>query len=234
MPGANCAIFGCSTSRKTKGLAIFRVPTGDDEYSKTWRERIVNIITKDRVIDKGLKNQIDKRTLFTCELHYPEEDLIRNESRTTRIPGVVPTLNLPVKTCASKSFPERSTSSISKREEAIPSTSSTSCRMTSCYNSFLEFKCRINKLKLPDGWVIKSSDPVQIFFYDNEYITPKFEIYINEDLSYNIRIFNWLLSQEHDLISKYGGSMNNITLSNLISSISSYSICEGVTYKSNI
>jgi len=40
MPGANCSIFGCSTSIKTKGIAIFRVPTGNDD-------------TRDRVIDQN-------------------------------------------------------------------------------------------------------------------------------------------------------------------------------------
>ena len=73
MPGANYSIFGCSTSRKSKGISIFRVPTGDDEYSSQWREKIVNIITRDRVIDDSLKKRIENRTQHTCELHYPEE-----------------------------------------------------------------------------------------------------------------------------------------------------------------
>jgi len=75
MPGANCSIFGCSTSRKTKGIAI------------EWRQKIVQIITRDRVIDQNLKKQIENRTLHTCELHYPEECLLRNTNKTTRIPG---------------------------------------------------------------------------------------------------------------------------------------------------
>ena len=97
MPGANCSIFGCSTSRKSKGIAIFRVPTGDDEYSSQWRRKLVDIITKDREIDASLRNQIEKRTLNTCELHYPKETLIQNPTRKTRIPGSLPTLNLPLK-----------------------------------------------------------------------------------------------------------------------------------------
>ena len=70
MPGANCSIYGCKTSRKDKGIAIFRVPTGEDEFSTKWRDEIVNIITKDRVIDKNLRRQIDTKNLYTCELHY--------------------------------------------------------------------------------------------------------------------------------------------------------------------
>ena len=68
MPGANCSIFGCSTSRKSKGISIFRVPTGDDDYNTKWREKIVNIITKDRLINESLKTQIERKSLYTCEL----------------------------------------------------------------------------------------------------------------------------------------------------------------------
>ena len=77
MPGANCSIFGCSTSRKRLGIALFRVPTGNNEWSTKWRNKIVDVITRDRVVDKYLKRQI--------------------ESRTTRVPGAIPSINLPVK-----------------------------------------------------------------------------------------------------------------------------------------
>ena len=53
MPGSNCSIFGCSTSSKHKGIAIFKLPSGDDEYNKAWREKLVNIITRE--IDAALK-----------------------------------------------------------------------------------------------------------------------------------------------------------------------------------
>ena len=33
MVGANCSIFGCSSSRRKSGVAIFQVPQGDDEWS---------------------------------------------------------------------------------------------------------------------------------------------------------------------------------------------------------
>ena len=55
MPGANCSIFGCTKSRTTKGLAIFGIPKKDDEWHRDWREKLVNIITKDREIDADLK-----------------------------------------------------------------------------------------------------------------------------------------------------------------------------------
>ena len=42
-------------------------------------------------------------------------------------------------------------------------------------------------------------------------------------------LFNWILPQEHNIVTSYSGSMKNITFSNLIAAISSNSICEGVT-----
>ena len=52
MVGANCSIFGCSSSRRKSGVVIFKVPQGDDEWSSNWRKSIISVVTKDRVIDK--------------------------------------------------------------------------------------------------------------------------------------------------------------------------------------
>ena len=55
MVRSNCSIHDCSNSRnKTKGLEIFQNPTKDDEYSKNWRNALVQIITKDRGVDNPL------------------------------------------------------------------------------------------------------------------------------------------------------------------------------------
>ena len=58
MVGANCSIFGCSSSRKKSGVAIFKVPQGDDEWSSNWRK---SVVPKDRVIDKALRERIMKK-----------------------------------------------------------------------------------------------------------------------------------------------------------------------------
>ena len=145
MPGANCSIFGCSTSRKTLGIAIFRVPTGNDEWSTKWRNKIV--------VDKDLKRQIESRTLHTCELHYTEDMIIRNPINTTRVPGAIPSINLPVKSVppSSVKLAERSTVSMAKR---LVSSTVTNNSHTFCYKSYDEFCKIILPLKLPNGWTI--------------------------------------------------------------------------------
>ena len=46
MPGENCAIFGCSTSRRHKGVSIFKIPVAKDEENKNWVRQLINIVTK--------------------------------------------------------------------------------------------------------------------------------------------------------------------------------------------
>ena len=72
MPGANCSIVGCTTSRskKNKGITIFRVTRGKDEWSVDWRKRLVKAITKDRILDDNLRRQIKEQTLHICQLHF--------------------------------------------------------------------------------------------------------------------------------------------------------------------
>jgi len=75
MPGANCSIYGCNTSRNHKDIGIFGIPTSKDDFTKKWREEMLNIIIKGRVKDESLQRQIDKNTLHVCELHFNEEDI---------------------------------------------------------------------------------------------------------------------------------------------------------------
>ena len=74
MVGSNCSIYGCSNSRnKTKGYEIFRIPTENDQYSNNRRNALVQITTKDRVLDDQLREQLAKISLYICEKHYRED-----------------------------------------------------------------------------------------------------------------------------------------------------------------
>ena len=75
MPGANCSIFGCGTSRKHAGVGIFRITQGQDEKSKETRQAWIDIITKDRVVDTDLRRQIDNNSLYVCENHFKKEEV---------------------------------------------------------------------------------------------------------------------------------------------------------------
>ena len=64
MVGANCSIFGCSSSKRKSGVAIFKVPQGVDQWSSDWRKNIISVAAKDRVIDKALRERITKKNIF--------------------------------------------------------------------------------------------------------------------------------------------------------------------------
>ena len=82
MPGANCSIFGCGTSRKHAGVGIFRITQGQDEKSKETRQAWIDIITKDRVVDTDLRQQIDNNSLYVCKNHFKKEEVELHRSKT--------------------------------------------------------------------------------------------------------------------------------------------------------
>ena len=60
MPGVNYVIYGCSSTRTTPGVSLYR--------SLTPEENIVAVITQDWEIENNLKRQIKNQTLCTCRL----------------------------------------------------------------------------------------------------------------------------------------------------------------------
>ena len=73
MPGANCSVFGCPTSRR-HNISIFKLPTPKNEFNKNWREDILKVITRDRVVDPKFKNQIVNDRVYICERHFNENE----------------------------------------------------------------------------------------------------------------------------------------------------------------
>ena len=70
MPGDNCSIYGCTVSRRSKhkGIAIFKIPTGDTDFKKNWGEKFFSIIIKDWVIDAALRERINCHKPFFLSL----------------------------------------------------------------------------------------------------------------------------------------------------------------------
>ena len=121
MPGDNCSIYGCSVSRrvKYKGTSLFKVPSGEGKFETNWRQKLVDIITKDRVIDGPLRARICNKKLFICQRHFAEDQYYRHDSKCTLNPGAIPTLNLPIKSIPSSSSavkPRKSADSIQEKK----------------------------------------------------------------------------------------------------------------------
>ena len=75
MPGENCAIYGCSSSRRNKGISLWKLPTPNTDFNKKWRADLLNIVLKDRVMDSNLKRQIETDRIYICELHFGQDQL---------------------------------------------------------------------------------------------------------------------------------------------------------------
>ena len=92
------------------------------------------------------------------------------------------------------------------------------------YKSYDEFCTRINALKLHHEWkILPSKEFTQICKNDNKHSTPLFNIYVEENLRFTIRVFNWSITNDHKIYK-----LKNITLSNLISTIANYVVCTGI------
>ena len=62
MPGDNCAVFGCGSCRRTKGMGIiWKLPAAKDEAHKKWRHDWLSEITKTREIDHEFRKKDRKR-----------------------------------------------------------------------------------------------------------------------------------------------------------------------------
>ena len=192
---------------------------------------MIDVVTKDRVIDSSLREQINKRTIRVCQQHFrPDQYNIHDTSKTLK-PGEIPELNLPVKSLPSKqSTPRSSAESISiKKERNLPPPSSSNI-VSPCYRDFEEFKKRIELLKLPSSWKIVNNYNVDIVFkyFDSVHTLPMYEVFTNDTLIFKIRYFSWLIPNNHEIYTNYSHSFNNITVSNLVKVLSNYNICSGI------
>eukprot|EP00794_Sanderia_malayensis_P013195 gene13195-14544_t len=236
MPAANCSIYNCNVSRSHKGVAIFKIPGEDDDFSAKWRSELLNIVTKDRVIDKNLRTQIEARRIHICELHFSPDQINVYRTRKTLKPGVLPTLRLPeksIKTKSKQAKPRESAEKIKKKKEDIHQAFPITAPSTATYKSFYEFCVRANSLKLPDIWHIdqERTDYLKISKKDQIHELPTIEIYVDDSLGFTIRVFGWLLPDNHEIYLRYKRTLQNITLSNLIRLLESQVICGGIEKK---
>ena len=62
MPSLRCALPQCDVYQKKGekgGPSLFKITQLDDEWNRNWREKVVNVISKVRVLDAGFKKQIE-------------------------------------------------------------------------------------------------------------------------------------------------------------------------------
>ena len=219
MPVDNCSIYVCPVScrAKFKGIAIFKVPSGSDEFNSRWRDKLVAVITRNRERNSALNQQIKSTKVFICQRHFREDQYQRHESRVTLNPGEVPTLNLPVKsftTTTTQSAPRESFTSVLQKRSLCNNEDSP--QQHECYKSFSELSNRVKSLKL-EGWQWTSfQDHLKFFNIVDTFAVPKYEIFVDQELEFTIRIFLWKLPSNHDIYNTYNKSLKSETISELL------------------
>ena len=77
MPGANSAFPECTVSRTVKyqGIGIFQIAMTDDDFHVSWRNNIVTVLGRYRVMDKAVREHILTGKIYICEQHFRTEDI---------------------------------------------------------------------------------------------------------------------------------------------------------------
>ena len=201
MPGEKCAIFGCSTSRRNVGMTFFKVPKESDDFKKKWASELINVITKDHVIDSKLQvkinvNDKEHKKMWICGRHFSTKQYWVYSNSKKLKEGELPTLHIPKKSIDSLTSHPRTIAAISKREEfqqllefSPPSTPS------NAYKDFSDFRERVSNLSLGETWKvqwIESSSGKKLChasFKISDYVLPKLEIFVADSLYFTIRVF---------------------------------------------
>ena len=137
--------------------------------------------------------------------------------------GVIPTLNLPVKSHQAARSTERRhinlVKDVATKEDEIKKPE---------YKNFQEFSKRVEKLKLHQ-WNINFLDETVIFKHTQKpFVSSKLEVIVDKSLNFTCIVYGWSLPNNSELYNRHSRSLKNITISLLLQEILSYDICNGV------
>ena len=103
----------------------------------------------------------------------------------------------------------------------------------SYYSDFNDLIKRVVSLKCMQTWRLTIQETmITIVSPDANMISPKFTIGVDNDLNFTIRVYNYMLPEDHQLYKLHHRSIKKITVSNLIQELESKTVCEGVHHKS--
>ena len=89
---------------------------------------------------------------------------------------------------------------------------------------------RIVKLSLGNCWEVKIQNNLAILNYvTSNYVIHKFQIFIDQSLSFSLSVYGWMLTEDHELYVMHNRSLLNVKLSNFIQRLENYVLCDGIT-----
>ena len=66
---------------------------------------------------------------------------------------------------------------------------------------------------------------MHLSYTEDQRVTWKFDLYVDKELNYSVRYYEWVVQKQHPVYKRYEGSKLNITLTNFITHLQSYSLC---------
>ena len=136
--------------------------------------------------------------------------------------GALPTLNLPRRSHDSTKPAARPSRSVVNDDPVTESSKK-------YYQSFNDLCKRVKTLKTLNDWIVQELEDRLVLKKKSSQVTlPEIEIMVDDSLGFTIYVYGWLLPEDHELYTTNLRSVTNITVSELVKSISTLSICPGV------
>lgn len=136
--------------------------------------------------------------------------------------GALPTLNMPKRshdTTKPAARPSRSVVNFNPITESSKK----------YYQSFNDLCKRVKTLKTLNDWIVQElEDRLVLKKKSSQVMLPEIQIMIDDSLGFTIYVYGWLLPEDHELYTTNLRSVTNITVSDLVKSIGTLSICPGV------
>ena len=66
-------------------------------------------------------------------------------------------------------------------------------------------------------------------FKSTNHVLPKFEVFIDNTLTFSLRVYGWMLPQNRELYSKFNKSFHYVTFSNVAAYVRQCILCKGIS-----
>ena len=128
--------------------------------------------------------------------------------------GALPTLNMPKRSHDTTKPAARPLRSVVNDNPVTESSNK-------YYQSFSDLCKRVKTLKTLNNWIVQElEDRLVLKKKSSNAMLPEIQVMIDDSLGFTIYVYGWLLPEDHELYTTNLRSITNITVSDLVKSIS--------------
>ncbi|XP_025085929.1 uncharacterized protein LOC112559150 [Pomacea canaliculata] len=204
MPGANCAVYGCSACKgRNRGLSFFSIRQRKKQNSE-WEQALIHSVNR---CDKSFN--IERATI--CSRHFAPECIVTTAGgKRSLVPGSLPTLLIPPRSVETpKSQPRKPPTE--RPPPQLPK--------TVAYYTFSEVRKAAEELPLP--WIQISNMEQEIVVATVEDSMVKFKVSIKADFVTTVQVYGF--SAPNETVN-----IENLKLNTFLTNLSCKCVCKGV------